>query len=80
MQADDTEHCYQKQTKYFSTMEFQDGANHLGSVHPNELVITTPQKNTLKSVEYMEYKISFSFVTHRRQLCALGVNILHYYQ
>lgn len=42
-------------------MEFQEGEkNHLVSVHPNELAITTPQKNTLKSVEYMEYKISFS--------------------
>lgn len=47
--------------KYFTTMEFQEGEkNHLVSVHPNELAITTPQKNTLKSVEYMEYKISFS--------------------
>lgn len=56
-------------------MEFQEGEKS-PSVHPNELAITTPQKNTLESVEYMEYKISFSFLTYWRQLCALGINIL----
>lgn len=64
MQADDTEHCYQKQTLSISLQwNSKRGKNHLVSAHPNELAIT-PQKNTLKSVEYMEYKISFSFLTY----------------
>lgn len=29
-------------------MEFQEGENHLDSVHPNELAVTTPQKKYYK--------------------------------